>query len=399
VTTTDPADVRYDPYDVEINRDPYPVFRRLREEQPLYYNEEHDFYALSRHADVERGLKDNRTFISGRGGILELIKAGVEMPSGIVIFEDPPTHTIHRRLMSRMFTPRKVAALEDKIRAFCAEALDPHLGTGSFDFVRDLGAYMPMRVIGMLMGVPDEDQDRIREVVDANLRTEAGKPMEVGDTLDVSAEMFADYVEWREKHPSDDIMTELLNAEFEDETGTTRRLSRDELLTYITVVSGAGNETTTRLIGWTGKVLAEHPDQRRELVEDPALIPNAIEELLRFEPPAPHVGRYVAEDAQLQGQTVPAGSAILLLVGAANRDEERFPDGERFDIHRDTAGILTFGYGPHFCLGAALARLEGRIALEEILARFPTWDVDLDRARLAPTSTVRGWETMPAVIA
>jgi cytochrome P450 len=392
------ADLRYDPYDVEINRDPYPVFRRLREQQPLYYNEELDFYAVSRHADVQRGLKDNQTFISGRGGILELIKAGIEMPSGIVIFEDPPTHTIHRRLMSRMFTPKKVAALEDRIRAYCAEALDPLVGADRFDFVRDLGAFMPMRVIGMLMGVPDEDQDRIREQVDANLRTEAGKPMEVGESLDLSQDMFAEYVQWREENPSDDIMTELLNAEFEDVDGTMRRLTRDELLTYITVVSGAGNETTTRLIGWMGKVLAEHPDQRRQIAEDRSLIPNAIEELLRFEPPAPHVGRYVAEDAEFQGQTVPAGSAILLLVGAANRDEAEFPDGERFDIHRDTAGHLTFGYGPHFCLGASLARLEGRIALDEILNRFPEWDVDLTDARISPTSTVRGWETMPAVI-
>ena len=398
MSTTSPRDVRYDPYDVDINRDPYPAFRRLRDHAPLYYDETHDFYAVSRYADVERGLKDNKTFISGRGGILEIIKADMEMPPGTVIFEDPPTHTMHRRLMSRMFTPRKVAALEDKIRTFCAEALDPHVGTGEFDFVRDLGAYMPMRVIGMLMGVPDEDQDKLRRAVDASLRTEEGKPMDTGATLEITGELFAEYIEWREKHPSDDIMTELLNVEFEDETGTVRRLTRDELLTYVAVVSGAGNETTTRLIGWTGKVLAEHPDQRRELVEDRSLIPNAIEELLRFEPPAPHVGRYVARDVEFHGQTVPAGSALLMLIGSANRDDEQFPDGDRFDIHRDTAGILTFGYGIHFCLGAALARLEGRIALDAVLDRFPEWDVDLSRAKLAPTSTVRGWETMPAVV-
>ncbi len=398
MTTTSVDGVRYDPYDVEINHDPYPVFRRLREQAPLYYDQTHDFYAVSRYADVERGLKDNRTFISGRGGILEIIKAGMEMPSGTVIFEDPPTHTMHRRLMSRMFTPRKVAALEDKIREFCAEALDPHVGTGGFDFVRDLGAYMPMRVIGMLMGVPDADQDKIRAAVDANLRTEEGKPMETGSTLQVTGELFAEYIEWREKHPSDDIMTELLHVEFEDETGTVRRLTRDELLTYVAVVSGAGNETTTRLIGWAGKVLADHPDQRRELVDDRSLIPNAIEELLRFEPPAPHVGRYVATDVEIHGATVPAGSAMLMLVGAANRDDAQFPDGDRFDIHRDTAGILTFGYGIHFCLGAALARLEGRVALDAVLDRFPEWDVDLTRAKLAPTSTVRGWETLPAIV-
>jgi len=190
-------------------------------------------------------------------------------------------------------------------------------------------------------------------------------------------------------------MTELLNAEFEDVTGNVRRLRREEVLTYINVVAGAGNETTMRLIGWAGTVLADHPDQRRELVENPSLIPNAIEELLRFEPPAPHVGRYVARDVELYGRTVPAGNAMLLLVGAANRDDRRFPDGDRFDVHRNVGQHLTFGYGAHFCLGAALARVEGRVALEEVLKRFPEWEVDREHARLAPTSTVRGWETLP----
>jgi cytochrome P450 len=210
--------------------------------------------------------------------------------------------------------------------------------------------------------------------------------------------MFAEYIDWRADHPSDDIMTELMHAEFEDETGTRRRLTRDELLTYVSVVAGAGNETTTRLIGWTGKVLAEHADQRREIVEDRSLVNDAIEEILRFEPPAPHVGRYVARDVEIHGRTVPEGSALLLLVGAANRDERRFPDGDTFDIHRKVTSHVTFGYGAHFCLGAALARLEGRVALDELLNRFPEWEVDLASAELASTSTVRGWETLPVVI-
>jgi len=397
LTTSTASDVYYDPYDVDIDRDPYPVFRRLREEAPLYYNEPHDFYALSRYEDVERGLVDRDTFISGRGGILELIKADIEMPPGVVIFEDPPTHTIHRSLLSRVFTPRKVAALEPKIRELCARSLDPFVGTGGFDFVSDLGAQMPTRVIGMLLGIPEEDQQGIRDRVDRNLRTEAGQPMQVTEGF-VDGEQFAEYIDWRAEHPSDDIMTDLLNAEFEDETGTIRRLRRDELLTYITVVSGAGNETTTRLIGWAGKVLAEHPDQRRQLVNDPSLIPAAIEELLRFEPPAPHVGRYVAKDAELLGQTVPEGSALLLLVGSANRDDRKHPDGDAFDIHRTSGSHLTFGYGAHFCLGAALARMEGRVALDEVLKRFPEWDVDWEGATLAPTSTVRGWDHLPVHI-
>ena len=170
--------VAYDPYDVEINADPYPVFRRLRDEAPLYYNEEYDFYAVSRFEDVERGLRDSATLISGRGAILELIKADIEMPSGTVIFEDPPTHTIHRRLMSRMFTPKKVAALEPQIREFCARALDPLVGGDRFDFVKDLGDQMPMRVIGMLLGIPEDDQEDLRRGADGGMRTEAGQPME-----------------------------------------------------------------------------------------------------------------------------------------------------------------------------------------------------------------------------
>jgi len=395
VTVTSSTDARYDPYDVEINADPYPMFRRLREEAPLYYNEPYDFFAVSRYEDVERGLADKETYISSRGGILELIKANIEIPPGTLIFEDPPIHTIHRRLLSRVFTGNRVASLEPQIREFCAQSLDPLVGAGRFDFVADLGAQMPMRVISMLMGIPEQDQEAVRDHVDEMLRTEAGKPMQSSIDDIIGGARFAEYIDWRAEHPSDDIMTELLNAEFEDETGTVRRLTRDEILTYVSVVAGAGNETTTRLIGWAGKVLAAHPDQRRELAEDPSLVPNAIEELLRYEPPAPHIGRYVARDVAVYGRTVPEGSVMLFLVGAANRDDRRYPDGDRFDIHREIRQHLTFGYGIHFCLGAALARLEGRVALEEVLKRFPEWEVDSANAKLAPTSTVRGWETLP----
>ncbi len=392
------TDVYYDPYNVEINADPYPVYRRLREEAPLYYNENHDFYAVSRYADVERGLLDAQTYISGKGGIIELIRANIEMPPGVLIFEDPPTHTIHRRLLSRAFTPRRVAELEPKIREFCARSLDPLVGSDRFDFIADLGAQMPMRTIGLLLGIPEADQEAVRDHVDANLRTKEGEPMEVKENF-VTGEMFSEYIDWRAHHPSDDIMTELMNAEFEDETGTRRHLTRGELLTYIEVVAGAGNETTTRLIGWTGKVLAEHPDQRSQLVEDPSLIPNAIEEVLRYESPAPHVGRYVVRDeVTVHGQTVPAGSIMLFLLGSANRDDRRYANGDQFDIRRTIDRHLTFGNGIHLCLGSALARLEGRVALEEVLARFPTWEVDMANARLSPTSTVRGWESLPAFI-
>ena len=271
------------------------------------------------------------------------------------------------------------------------------LGAGGFDMIADYGAQVPMRVIGMLMGIPEADQEAVRDSVDRNLTTEAGQPMKVREDF-ATGDLFEEYIDWRAEHPSDDIMSDLLHTEFEDETGTIRTLTKAEVLTYVSVVSGAGNETTTKLIGWMGKILADHPDQRRELVEDRSLVGNAVEEILRYEPIAPHVGRYVARDVEWHGQTVPEGSAILFLVGAANRDERRFADADRFDIHRDLGGQhLTFGYGIHFCLGAALARLEGRVALDELLSRFPEWDVDRDGAEMAPTSTVRGWKTLPVV--
>jgi cytochrome P450 len=397
--TATESDVYYDPFDFEIDTDPYPIWKRLRDERPLYHNERYDFYALSRFEDVERSLVDWRTYSSARGTVLELIKSGMEVPRGSIIFEDPPDHDLHRGLLSRVFTPRKMGAIEPKVREFCARCLDPLVGTGRFDFIRDLGAQMPMRTIGMLLGIPEQDQEALRDRIDEGLRLDEGT-MPDGDLdtrgLDQS-EVFAEYIDWRADHPSDDLMTELLRAEFEDATGTRRRLTRDELLGYITLLAAAGNETTTRLIGWTGKVLAEHPDQRRRLVEDRSLVPNAIEELLRFEPPSPVQARYVTRDVEHHGQPVPEGSAMLLLNASGNRDERKFSDPDRFDIHRTIDHHLAFGYGTHFCLGTALARLEGRVALDEVLTRFPAWEVDWDNAVQARTSTVRGWESLPVV--
>jgi len=396
VTTSTESDIHFDPYDVELIADPYPMFARLRDEAPLYHNAEYDFFALSRFADVTKALVDHNTFSSARGAILEMIKANLDIPPGMLIFEDPPIHDVHRKLLSRMFTPRRIAALEPMIRQFCAELLDPLVGSGRFDFVTDLGALMPMKVISMLLGIPEDDQVYIRDRGNAQLRTEAGKPMKTGLSV---GEQFAAYIEWRAEHPSDDIMTDLLNVEFVDETGTTRRLTREEILVYLNVVAGAGNETTTRLIGWAGKVLAEHPDQRRDVVQNPRLIPQAIEELLRYEPPAPHTARYVTRDVRLYDQTVPEGNVMMTLLGSACRDERQFgPDAGQFDIHRAARPHLTFSVGAHFCLGSALARLEGRVALEEILKRFPEWEVDMTNAKLSPTSTVRGWESVPALV-
>jgi cytochrome P450 len=399
MTVSAQSEVYFDPYDVGINADPYPVFARLREEAPLYYNAQHDFYALSRYEDVKRGIVDHGLFSSAKGAILELIRADFPIPSGVLIFEDPPIHDIHRKLLARMFTPRKIALLEEKIRDYCTESLDAVVGSGKFDFVTDLGAVMPMKTISALIGIPEEDQQAVRDHVTDQMKTEAGQPMKAAEEGLVSGDIFADYIDWRVDHPSDDIMTELLNVEFVDETGVTRKLTRDELLIYLNVVAGAGNDTTTRLIGWAGKVLSEHPDQRRKLVEDPTLIPKAVEELVRFEPPAPHVARYVTRDVEYYGQTVPQGAVMMMLIGAGNRDHRQFaPDGDQFDINREVRPHLGFSVGAHHCLGSSLARLEGRVALEELLKRFPEWEVDLPNAVFSSTSTIRGWDSLPALI-
>ncbi len=230
------SDVYYDPFDIEIDNDPYPTFRRLRDETPLYYNEKHDFYALSRFDDVEATERDYTVYLSGKGAVLEVIQAvtqlGVEMPPGIILFEDPPAHTAHRGLLSRVFTPRRMNDIEPQVRAFCAASLDPLVGSGGFDFIADLAAEMPMKTIGMLLGIPEQDQAEIRDRIDASMRLdEDGNHVEdglEGGALDGSG--FADYIDWRAEHPSDDLMTDLLNAEFEDETGTMRKLNREEIL-------------------------------------------------------------------------------------------------------------------------------------------------------------------------
>jgi cytochrome P450 len=391
--------VYYDPYDVDIVANPYPVYARLREESPIYYNERYDFWALSRYADVEKALLNWETFSSSRGDILELIQSDFDMPKGVMMMEDPPVHTQLRGLMSRVFTPRRMAAIEGQIRQYCVNCLDPLVGSDGFDIIAELASMMPMRVIGMLLGIPESEQISVRDANDANLRTKPGAPMKVMNANKIAdGSIYADYVEWRSKNPSDDLMTALLNVEFEDEHGVTRKLTRKEVLHYTQVVAGAGNETTGRLIGWLAKVLAEHPDQRRDVVEDRSLLNRAVDETLRFEPTGPHVARWMAKDFECYGTTVPAGSAMLLLFGAANRDPARFENPDIFDIHRDNISHLTFGKGLHYCLGANLARLEGGVALDELVNRWPEWDIDYDSMKLAPTSTVRGWERLRIVL-
>ncbi len=391
------SEVYYDPYDFTIDDDPYPIWRRLRDERPLYRNERFDFYAVSRFTDVEACARDWQTFISSKGTLLELIRADVALPRGMFIFEDPPIHDLHRGLMSRVFTPRRVAALEARIRLLCARALDPFVGRAGFDFVRDLGADMPMRVISEMLGIPESDQEAVRDSTDAGLRMDkdgVSNQVAAGAVLADQAR-FREYIAFRRSHPSDDLMTDLLAVSFEDENGVQRNLEEDEIVNYATLLAAAGNETTTRLIGWTGYLLANHPQQRELLLADRGLIPGAIEEILRYEAPSPVQARYVTRDVELYGTTVRAGAVMLLINGSANRDERRFEDPDRLDVRRKIDHHLSFGYGLHFCLGAALARLEGRVALEEVLARFPRWELDEANAERGRTSTVRGWHRLP----
>jgi cytochrome P450 len=394
MTGASTTEVYYDPFDFDIDDDPYPVWKRMRDEMPLYHNEKYNFYALSRYDDVAPELTNWETYRSGRGTTIDIIMSGVQLPPGVILFEDPPLHDLHRRLLSRVFTPRRMEAIEPLTRDFCVRALDPLVGSGRFDFIENLGGLVPMRTIGYLLGIPEDNQAAIRDRGNRAINLSEGAFRAVDQDLFVnSLEVFAEYIDWRREHPSDDLMTQLLNAEIE-ENGVTRRLERTEVLMYISTIAGAGNETTTRLIGFIGQLLAEHPEQRREIVANPSLIPLAVEEVLRYQAPSPVQARHVARDVECHGSLVPEGSIMLLLNGSANRDERKFVDGERFDIHRGAAH-LSFGHGLHFCLGSALARMQARVALEEVIKRWPDWEVDYANAKMAHTSSVRGWAALP----
>jgi cytochrome P450 len=397
--TTTQAGVYYDMYDRDIYASPYDTFRRLRNEAPIYYNENYNFYALSRHDDLAHILTDRETYVSGKGMVYNLISLGIEMPPGLFIAEDPPLHTMHRGIVSRLFTPRAVSGLEPQIRALAEEIVEGLVGRDGFDFMRDFALQLPVQVIGMLVGVPKKDQADLLAIFQKNLHEGSTDPdQELGQGILESAAWFNEYLDWREKNPSDDVMTQLMRFEFEDETGVRRTLRRDEIVTYLTLITSAGSDTTATAISWAGSLLSDHPDQRRELVEDPSRIPQAFEEVLRYEPPSYHFCRWNTKDVEFYGQTVPAESIIVMVPPAANRDERKWEDPDRFDIHRSPAQIFTFSFGPHFCLGVNLAKLEGRIALEAILPRIPEWAVDYDNVVLTKGIDTRGWERLPVTV-
>jgi cytochrome P450 len=391
--------VYYDMYDRDIYASPYETFRRLRNEKPLYYNEKYNFYALSRHEDLNRVLGDRETFISGKGMVYNLITQGIPMPPGLFINEDAPMHTMHRGIVSRLFTPRAVSGLEPEIRRLCTEIVDGLVGRDRFDFARDFALQLPVQVIGMLVGVPKKDQEDLLAVFQKNLHEGSADPeQQLMQGILESAVWFNEYLDWREKNPSDDVMTQLMKFEFQDETGATRTLSRDEIVTYLTLIASAGSDTTATAIGWAGSLLSDHPEQRRELAADPGLIPGAVEEVLRYEPPSYHFCRWNTAAVEFHGQTIPAESIVVVLPPAANRDERKWDDPERFDIHRKPGQIFTFGFGPHFCLGANLAKLEARVALETILPRIPEWTCDYDNSSLTSGIDTRGWQRLAVTV-
>jgi cytochrome P450 len=392
------TDLVWDPFDIDIDTEPYEIWGRLRDEAPLYRNDEYDFYALSRFADVEAAHRDPATFSSAHGTVLEFMGPEAVVNTTMMIFVDPPEHTRLRSLSSRAFTPRRVSQLEPRIRELCAEMLDPHRDGGPFDYLQEFGALLPARVIAALLGVPPEDQDEVRHYIDQVFHIEPG----VGMINDVSFsaqiwlhEYLGQQLDARRREPVDDMLTDLAHAEITDDDGTVRRLTPQEEQDFANLLISAGTETVARMLGWAAVVLAEYPDQRAEMVADASLIPNAIEELLRFEAPSPVQGRWTTTETEHHGRVLPAGSKVLLLTGAAGRDERKFAHADTYDIHRKMDHHVSFGYGIHFCLGAALARLEGRIALEETLARFPEWDVDHERSVRLHTSTVRGYAQVP----
>jgi len=395
------VDLVYDPYDYAIDADPHPVWKRLRDEAPAYYNEGLGFYALSRFDDVLGAHLDPATFSSAHTTVLEMMTETPDAFSqSLMIFMDPPVHTRYRKLVSRAFMPRHMATLEPRIRDLAADFLDEFVGADEIDYVADFGARLPVMVISALLGAPREDEEQLREWTDAMLHIEPGEML--GDHAGRIRAEVHDYwqahIDERRKHPQNDIMGELMAADLEEADGSTRHLTDEELHAFYGLLSGAGNETVARFLGWAATGLDEFPDQRAALAADHSLIPNAVEEILRWEAPSPIQGRWTTRDVELHDTVIPRSSKVALLTGAANRDERMFPSADVIDVRRTIPRHVAFGYGIHFCLGAALARLEGRIALEETFKRFPTWTVDRDRCEMVHTSTVRGYAKVPMSI-
>ena len=391
VTTSNNTAPYWDPYDNNLRRSPYEAWRRLRDEAPLYRNDRYDFYAVSRFDDVMAVSLDVENFSSAKGITLDSI--GQEPEFASMIEMDSPQHDVLRSVVARWFTPKAMSQLEDRIRKLCAGYLDPLVEQSEFEIVDAFTARLPVMVISSLLGFPEEDHDNLRIWSDAQVHRDEGEETRSAEALQDSRrlqEYYWNVIQARRQDPRNDMVSQLIKADLTDVDGAVRKLSDIELMAMMMLINVAGNETVARLLASAALVLSQWPDQRRKLVEDPSLCVGAVEELLRFEAPSPTQGRYVAHDVELHGEVVPAGSKMLLLTGAAGRDERHYEQAHEFDCARKIDRHLSLGYGAHYCLGAALARLEGKVGLQEMLVRFPDFEVDPDEVTYVQTNTVRG---------
>jgi cytochrome P450 len=383
----------YSPFDPKVIADPYPVYRELRDNAPAYWSPDASSWVLSRYEDVSAALIDPATYSSASG--IFPTPPGVDMTElflPMLIMSDPPRHTQLRHLVSKAFTPRRIAGLEAHIQALVDDLLDQASGDGTWDFVSGFAGPLPAIVIADMLGVPREDRDRFRTwsttLIQSNpIRGEFGPGLDAAGAL---YEYFTAFLAERRAHPRDDLMTALVHAEVDG-----KRLSEEELLGFCLLLLVAGHETTTNLLSNSAVVLAQHPESRRQLADNPDLLPAAVEELLRYDSPVQGLARTLTRQVDLHGQSMTAGDTVLMLFGSANRDDHAFPDADHFDIHRAPERQVAFGRGIHFCLGAVLARLEARIALQALLARRRDWDVDLDSAVRLRSGPIRGYVSLP----
>jgi cytochrome P450 len=388
--------VEYNPFDRETVHNPFPTYRRLRDEAPVYYNEELNFWALSRYEDVIVAHLDTDVFSSAHGVTIE----GVDQGAPFLIVKDPPEHTLHRKIVARLFTPRRIAELEPFVRRTAADLLDRVGDSEGFDLVEHFSLRLPMDVIGELIGIPVSERERLHHLSD---RIAARNPdMSLPpDSYGAGAELLGlmvDLVKDRRAHPGDDVITMLMNTQVEDEDGKPRMLSDNELASRFLELAFAGHETVAKLIPNGVIALSWYPGQRRELVASPELLPQAVEEMLRWDPPSHYQGRWTTRDTEIRGTVIPAGRRVVLLTGSAVHDERKYPDPELFDIHRDIDRHVSFGFGRHLCLGASLARLETRIAFDELLRRFPDFTFDAAGVERHYSGNVRGLAKLPLLI-
>jgi cytochrome P450 len=389
--------VIYEPYSRRFQDDPYPLYKHFRDHEPCSYNPQMDFYALFRFEDVWNATLDWETMSSTMGPSLE--NRG-QIPGHLfsIIGMDPPAHTKLRNVVSRGFTPRRIAALEDEIRGIAKSYLEPLASREAFDFEQEFAVKFPMDVISALLGIPEEDREEYRHAVDKGLNRDPDVQHDATSAISslVAGQNYvAELIEQRRKQPREDLITVLAAAEFEDVNGHRRTLTNDECRSFVTLLAAAGAETTAKLLGHAIYLLWKHPDQRQHLFDDLSRIPNAIEEILRYEAPSQFQGRVALRDSIWHGVAIPSGARVALVTGAACRDEREYPDPDRFDVTRKHEREIYFGHGHHVCIGKSLARLETRIALEEVAALFPRYEVDESGITRTYQAHVKGYVNLP----